>query len=666
MDKHLRSRATRKEIATDIIHSIRLRLLSWPRGAKQAAMVAADALSYSAAVVMSLWLLNASIQPITSTLTILLFAVTVALPVHFFLGLYASIVRYMGLALLAIALKATFVVSLIVSAAGAGLNIITSPVRLGIMFWAFAMILVVGGRITARMFLNRRNRNRERVIIFGAGAGGAQLTEALFSGDDYLPIALVDEKSALHGTRIQGLKVYPSSDLEEIVAKTGATGILLAIPSASRRRRRQVLQRLSEFPVHVQTMPEIRDIVSGKARVDEVREVNVEDLLGRDAVPPMQELLEKSLAGKNVMITGAGGSIGSELCRQILKLRPKRLICLEMSESALYSIDRELRRRMLEQDIDCEIIALLGTVLDEERLKEAFQAFSVQIVYHAAAYKHVPIVEQNVFQGVLNNVFGTLAAANAAVAAKVDTFVLISTDKAVNPTSVMGATKRLSELVLQARNTMPTDTKFCMVRFGNVLESSGSVVPLFREQIHNGGPVTVTHPDILRYFMTIPEASQLVIQAGAMATGGDVFVLDMGKPVRIEDLAHRMINLMGLTVRDENSPEGDIEIKYIGLRPAEKLYEELLIGSNVSGTDHPRIMRAAEDFLSSRDLDPLLDALRAASDRLDYDATLDILNHTVKEYSPSADVDDLVWAQKIGLAQKSNAQTVVEFPSRDT
>jgi FlaA1/EpsC-like NDP-sugar epimerase len=666
MDQPMRHRVRKKDIAINFVHLIRLRLLSWPRGAKQAAMVAADALSYSAAVVMSLWLLSASTPSISSALTILLLAVTVALPVHFFFGLYASIVRYMGVALLAIGLKATFIVSLIVSALAAGLNIITAPVRVGIIFWAFALILVVGGRITARMFLNRRNRNRERVVIFGAGAGGAQLIEALFSGDDYLPVALVDEKSALHGTRIQGLKVYPSADLETIVAKTGATGILLAIPSASRRRRRQVLQRLSEFPVHVQTMPEIRDIVTGKARVDEVREVNVEDLLGRDPVPPMQDLLEKSLAGKNVMITGAGGSIGSELCRQILKLRPKRLVCLDMSEPALYSIERELGRALTERGIDCEIIALLGTVLDEERLKEAFQAFSIQIVYHAAAYKHVPIVEQNVFQGVRNNVFGTLAAANAAVAAKVDTFVLISTDKAVNPTSVMGATKRLSELILQARNTMPTDTKFCMVRFGNVLESSGSVVPLFREQIHNGGPVTVTHPDIIRYFMTIPEASQLVIQAGAMAKGGDVFVLDMGKPVRIEDLAHRMINLMGLTVRDENSPEGDIEIKYIGLRPAEKLYEELLIGSNVSGTDHPRIMRAAEDFLSNRDLDPLLNELHAAADRLDYDATRDILNHTVKEYSPSADVDDLVWARKVGLAKKSNTQTVVEFPSRDT
>ncbi|MBT8085486.1 MAG: polysaccharide biosynthesis protein, partial [Woeseia sp.] len=525
-------------------------------------MVAADASSYAIATALSLWILSGANLQAPATLTLLFLAVIVSVPVHYLFGLYASIVRYMGIALLAIGLRATLLVSLIVVAAGYGLGIVQSPLRVGIVFWAFSLILVVGGRMSARMFLNRRNRNREPVVIYGAGAGGAQLAEALFSGDDYLPVALIDEKSSLHGTRIQGLKVYPATDLEKIVAKTDATGILLAIPSASRRRRRQVLQRLSDFPVHVQTMPEIKDIVTGKARVDEVRDVNVEDLLGRDAVPPIQKLLEASLAGKNVMITGAGGSIGSELCRQILQLRPKRLICFEMSEPALYEIDRELRSIANEGEISCEIVPLLGNVLDQDRFKEALQAFSVQTVYHAAAYKHVPIVEQNVFQGVLNNVFGTLSAATAAVEANVESFVLISTDKAVNPTSVMGATKRLAELVLQALNTAPTATNFCMVRFGNVLESSGSVVPLFREQIRNGGPVTVTHRDIIRFFMTIPEASQLVIQAGSMAKGGDVFVLDMGKPVRIEDLAHRMINLMGLTVRDEDSPDGDIEIQY--------------------------------------------------------------------------------------------------------
>jgi len=666
MTKHVRSRVPQKNIAVNFVHDVRLRLLTWPRGAKQAAMLAADTASYTIAAVLSLWVLSDPVLSDFSTAIIVIIAIAVALPVHYALGLYASIVRYMGIALLAIGLRATFAVSIIVTATCYGLGLIQAPLRVGVVFWAFSLILVVGGRMGARMFLNRRNRNREPVVIYGAGAGGAQLTEALFSGDDYLPVALVDEKSALHGTRIQGLRVYPAALIEDILTKTGATGLLLAIPSASRRRRRQVLQRLSEFPVHVQTMPEIKDIVTGRARVDEVREVDVDDLLGRDPVPPMQELLEESLAGKNVMITGAGGSIGSELCRQILKLQPKRLICFEISEPALYEIDRDLRKISRDRGFNCEIISLLGNVIDQDRLKDVLQAFSVQTVYHAAAYKHVPIVEQNIIQGVLNNVYGTLSAATAAAEADVEMFVLISTDKAVNPTSVMGATKRLAELVLQAFNTMPSATKFCMVRFGNVLESSGSVVPLFREQIRNGGPVTVTHRDIIRYFMTIPEASQLVIQAGSMAQGGDVFVLDMGKPVRIEDLAHRMINLMGLTVRDEDSPDGDIEIEYIGLRPAEKLYEELLIGTNVSGTDHPRIMRANEEFLPNDVLEPVLAELRAASDRLDYGSTREILNETVREYSPNTNIDDLVWAQKTATGPTDATHTVVDFPTRDS
>ena len=665
MVEHVRSRVPEEETATNLVQAFRLKLLRWPRGAKQAAMITADVFSYTVAAALSLWILSGSFVQNAATPVISLVAVLVAIPIHHLFGLYASIVRYMGIALLAIGLRATLVVTAIVATTCYGFGVIDSPVRLGIVFWAFSLILVVGGRMTARMFLNRRNRNREPVVIYGAGAGGAQLTEALFSGDDFLPVALVDEKSALHGTRIQGLKVYPSADLESIVAKTGATGILLAIPSASRRRRRQVLERLSEFPVHVQTMPEMKDIVTGQARVDEIQEVNVEDLLGRDPVPPLRGLFEASLADKSVMITGAGGSIGSELCRQILKLRPKRLICLEMSEPALYDIERELRQLLEEQDIDCEIIALLGTVLDQERMKEAFQAFSVQTVYHAAAYKHVPIVEQNLFQGIVNNVFGTVSAATAAAEANVDTFVLVSTDKAVNPTSVMGATKRLAELVLQSFDTTQTSTKFCMVRFGNVLESSGSVVPLFREQIRRGGPVTVTHRDIIRYFMTIPEASQLVIQAGAMAKGGDVFVLDMGKPVRIKDLAHRMINLMGLTVRDEDSPNGDIEIKYIGLRPAEKLFEELLIGTNVSGTDHSRIMRAREEFLPAHDLNPVLEELRGATDRRDYSTAREILHETVKEYVPNGNIDDLIWAQKTVTGANNPTPTVVDFPKRD-
>ncbi|MCH9695870.1 MAG: polysaccharide biosynthesis protein [Gammaproteobacteria bacterium] len=629
-------------------------------------MVIADAFSYAIAASVAVWVLSDSVIRDSAIPAIIILSVVVAVPVHHFLGLYASIVRYMGAELLAVGLKSTLLVSSILAAACMGLQFVENPIRIGVVMWAFSLILVIGARFVARIFLSRSNRNRERVIIFGAGNGGAQLTEALLNGDDYLPVALIDEKSGLHGIRIQGLKVFPSSNIEEIIQKTGAQSVLLAIPSASRRRRRHVLQGLSQYPVRVRTMPEIKDIVSGKAQVDEIRDVNVEDLLGRNPVPPIQGLLESSLSGKNVMVTGAGGSIGSEICRQIVKVAPKRLICFEMSEPALYDIDRELRKIAKEKNIDCEIIALLGTVLDTARLKDALDTFSVQTVYHAAAYKHVPIVEQNLFQGILNNVFGTLSAATAASETSVETFVLISTDKAVNPTSVMGATKRLAELVLQAFNTMSSNTVFCMVRFGNVLESSGSVVPLFREQIRGGGPVTVTHRDIIRYFMTIPEASQLVIQAGSMAHGGDVFVLDMGRPVRIEDLAKRMINLMGLTVRDGDNPEGDIEIQYVGLRPAEKLYEELLIGSNVSGTDHPRIMRAKEDFLPSNVLEPVLDELRTASNRLDYDTTREILNRAVKEYVPSSDIDDVIWAEKTGTASQGQKQTVVEFPSRDT
>ena len=644
------------------MQTVRLRVLKLPRGMKQAAMVFADVLSYTIAAASALWILSDFVLQSSATRAVVLVSVLVAIPVHYLFGLYASIVRFMGTSLLAIGMKASLVVSTIVITACYSLNLIESPIRIGIVFWSISLILVVGIRSMARMFLSRRNRHREPVVIYGAGQGGAQLAEALFGGDDYFPVALVDDKSSLHGTRIQGLKVYPARELKSIVGKTGATGVLMAIPSASRRRRRQVLQQLSEFPVHVQTMPDIRDIVSGKARVDDISDVNVEDLLGRNSVPPVPELLSASITGKSVMVTGAGGSIGSELCRQILKLEPKRLVCFEISEAALYSIDKELRSSMANHGGDCEIVALLGSAHHEKRVRETLEVFEVQTVYHAAAYKHVPIVEQNLFEGLHNNVFGTLHTARAAIDAGVETFVLISTDKAVNPTNVMGATKRLAELILQTFDRKSTSMRCCIVRFGNVLESSGSVVPLFREQIRSGGPVTVTHRDIIRYFMTIPEAAQLVIQAASMAEGGDVFVLDMGDPVRIADLAHRMINLMGLSVRNEADPEGDIEIKYVGLRPAEKLYEELLIGTNVHGTDHPRIMRADEDSLTADVLSSYLDGIKAASAALDYDKARDILMRAVKEYQPANGIDDLVWARKTGSDARRSDQTVVDFP----
>jgi FlaA1/EpsC-like NDP-sugar epimerase len=648
------------------LKSIRLGLLTLPRKWKQAMMIVADVLSYVASAVVSFWIVYNTIGVNSSVLAISIAAVLVAIPIHWAIGLYASIVRYMGLTLIAVGLKSTLVVTVIVMIIGAFAGIMSAPIRVGIVFWAFSLILVVGGRLAARLFLSRRNANREAVIVYGAGSGGAELVEALFNGDHYLPVALVDDNDDLHGQRIQGLKVHSPDTLEQLVAENGATGVLLAIPSASRRRRRQVLQRLSEFPVHVQTMPGLRDIICGRARVDDIKEVDVQDLLGRDAVPPNPELMDACIKGKVVMVTGAGGSIGSELCYQILKLAPKRLVLFELSEAALYSIERKIRRHAEKKGIDCDIVALLGSVHHEHRVREVIKTFEVKTVYHAAAYKHVPIVEHNVFEGIHNNVFGTLYTARAAIDGGAESFVLISTDKAVNPSNVMGATKRFAELILQALNSKSNGTKFSMVRFGNVLESSGSVVPLFKEQIRKGGPVTVTHRDIIRYFMTIPEAAQLVIQAGSMATGGDVFVLDMGEPVRILDLAHRMINLMGMTVRDAEHPDGDIEIQFVGLRPAEKLYEELLIGSNVAGTGHPRIMRADEDCLTAETLSKLLDELRQASQDLDYEKARKVLLTAVREYDPKNGIDDLVWVQKAGTDVHPPSHKVVDFPTRDS
>jgi FlaA1/EpsC-like NDP-sugar epimerase len=431
--------------------------------------------------------------------------------------------------------------------------------------------------------------------------------------------------------------------------------VLLAMPSASRRHRQDIITRLEPFSVHVQTVPDFSDLISGKARVDDIREVDVEDLLHRAPVVPHADLMQATVLDQTVLVTGAGGSIGSELCRQMLRVRPRRMVLFEVSEVVLYNIDMELRALAQKLGIECEILPLLGSVQDESRLREVMQRFEVDVVYHAAAYKHVPMVEQNIIEGVSNNVLGTLRAATAAVESGVKRFILVSTDKAVSPTSVMGASKRFAELVLQAIQDKKDSTVFAMVRFGNVLESSGSVVPRFREQIRDGGPVTVTHPEIIRYFMTIPEAAQLVLQAGGMAKGGEVFVLDMGQPVKIYDLAVRMINLMGLTVRDEEHPQGDIEISFTGLRPAEKLYEELLIGENATGTEHPRIMCASEDYLHRDELAPLLDELELAGRRMDRGMMRDVLVRAVKEYEPRNGIDDLVWeeSEPPGAAQEN-------------
>jgi FlaA1/EpsC-like NDP-sugar epimerase len=442
-----------------------------------------------------------------------------------------------------------------------------------------------------------------------------------------------------------GLQVYPPDKLLELRQERGVELVFLALPSASRRRRSEIIEKLTAQGFKVQTVPDISEIVSGQARLDEVRDIDVHDLLGRDPVPPNPALLSACIRGKSILVTGAGGSIGSELCRQIMELSPRRLVLLEASELALYEIERELRSLNARLGNRIELVALLGNAHHKHRAREIMTTFSIQTVYHAAAYKHVPIVEHNMIEGIHNNIFATYNTAEAAMECRVETFVLVSTDKAVNPTNVMGCTKRVAEMVLQGLQQRGHGTRFCMVRFGNVLESSGSVVPLFREQIRDGGPVTVTHPDVIRYFMTIPEAAQLVIQAGSMGSGGDVFVLDMGSPVRIADLAKRMIQLAGYTLRDEKHPDGDIEIRFTGLRPAEKLFEELLIGKSVTGTEHPRILRAMEHSLSWEQIRDVLDDLAHCSIRFDCERAREILVSAVPEYSPTGGVQDHVWIQ---------------------
>lgn len=643
---------------------IRGHMLALSRSVKQAIMAFADAAGAGLCVFAALWASGSATGAGGLSIAILvIFAVLVLLPLNLVFGLYRSVIRFLGAGLFLAALKATTIAAMVVGIGDQLASISTGSIRFTFVLWALLLITVSGTRFAARLFLNRRRVHREQVLIYGAGAAGVRLSAVLSAGDDYLPIAFVDDSRSLWGKVVGGLEVHSPDDIRKLTGPQGAQRVLLALPSIGRRRKRRVLEKLVEMPVHVQTMPEIADIVAGRARVDDIREVDVEDLLGRDAVPPNPELLTACVENRVVMVTGAGGSIGSELCRQILALGPKSLILLEVSEVALYSIDRQLRKQADLRKIDSKIMPLLGSVHHLNRVREIMKTFGVETVYHAAAYKHVPLVEQNVVEGVHNNVFGTLNTAKAAIDAGVDTFVLISTDKAVSPTNVMGATKRFSELILQALHHNNTNVRFCMVRFGNVLASSGSVVPLFREQIRNGGPVTVTHPEIIRYFMTIPEAAQLVIQAGSMARGGDVFVLDMGKPVKILDLAQRMIHLMGLTVQREDNPDGDIEIRFTGLRPAEKLFEELLIGTDVSGTEHPRILRANEDYLAPEKLNPMIDELWDSARALDSARARGILLRAVSGYAPTNGVEDLVWVEKNAAVEEDLRDKVTNISS---
>ena len=656
----------------------RERLLKLRRRYKRILQVLADIVL----VWVALWLafvvrlgIDQPVDPFGDYVWLFAIAPVIAIPIFINLGMYRAVMRYFGNEALVSIFKA-------VSLSALGLTVyvylyrpdVLVPRSLIFNYWWLSLLMIGGLRLFMRQYFLgdwfmagqhvpflRQDDNLPKVAVYGGGAAGNQLVAALRMGKVMRPVAFIDDDDGIANRVIAGLKVYKSKDIDKLIEDTGATEVLLAIPSASRARRREILNALEAYPVHVRTIPGFMDLASGRVSVSDLQEVDIIDLLGRDPVPAQQALFERCIRGQVVMVTGAGGSIGSELCRQILTSQPAALVLFEHSEFNLYSIQGELEKQIQKDGRVVTLIPILGSVRNSERLLDVMRTWSVQTVYHAAAYKHVPIVEHNVAEGVLNNVLGTLQTAQAAVQAGVEHFVLISTDKAVRPTNVMGCTKRLAEMTLQAlsRESMPllfgsdsqaaqaNRTRFTMVRFGNVLGSSGSVIPLFREQIKRGGPITVTHPNMTRYFMTIPEAAQLVIQAGSMGQGGDVFVLDMGQPVKIADMAEKMIQLSGLSLRSPANPNGDVAIVFTGLRPGEKLYEELLIGDNVSPTEHPMIMRADEEHLPWESFKGVIGSLLDAVARDDYVQVRELLRETVNGYVPECEIVDLIHQQRL-------------------
>lgn len=661
-----------------LAENLRSRLVSLPRRHKRLIQVAMDVVL----VWSALWLAfvvrlgdSRAIEPFAGHAWLFVLAPVIAIPLFVRFGMYRAVMRYFGNdALLAIG-KAVTLSALVLALAvywyqGAPKLV---PRSMVLNYWWLSLVLLGGLRLLMRQYfmgdwftaehpsrLQGRERGMPKVAIYGAGAAGNQLNAALRLGRAMRPVAFIDDDSSIANRTIAGLRVYTSKHIQQMIDETGTNEILLAMPSASRGRRRQILEELECFPLHVRSIPGFMDLASGRVKVEDVQEVDIADLLGRDSVPPQQVLFERCIRGQVVAVTGAGGSIGAELCRQIMLNEPATLLLFEHSEFNLYSIHSELEARIKRESLPLCLVPILGSIRNADRLLDVMQTWKVDTVYHAAAYKHVPMVEHNIAEGVLNNLLGTLNTAQAAIRAGVSNFVLISTDKAVRPTNVMGSTKRLAEMVLQAlsREAAPVlfdddkalrqlnKTRFTMVRFGNVLGSSGSVIPLFHEQIRKGGPVTVTHPNITRYFMTIPEAAQLVIQAGAMGEGGDVFVLDMGEPVKIAELAEKMIHLSGLSVRSAKILQGDIAIEFSGLRPGEKLYEELLIGDNVSPTEHPMIMRANEEHLPWEAFKVRLSELLGAVERDDYDRVRQLLRETVSGYKPEGEIVDWIYQQR--------------------
>ncbi len=580
-------------------------------------------------------------------------SIVLSLPIFIVSGFYRAIFRYSGWpALLAVA-RAVGIYGLLYAVIFTVIGVAGVPRTIGIIQPILLLLFVGASRAFARVWLGDRYRSilknaaRPKALIYGAGRSGRQLAAAMGNSHEMQVVGFLDDDDRLQGHVLNGLPIYNPGDLSSLESTLNISDVLLAMPSLNRKRRNEILAEIRSARVSVRTLPSMSDLAQGKVSISDLRELDIDDLLGRDPVSPNHILLAKNILDKVVLVTGAGGSIGSELCRQILVIGPQKLLLIEQSEFALYAIHQELEEKLAGRNV--HLVPLLASVQDDERMHEIMSTWRPDTVYHAAAYKHVPLVEHNPAEGIKNNVLGTLRAAQAAARNGVTDFVLISTDKAVRPTNIMGASKRMAEMVLQALAETSPGTKFAMVRFGNVLGSSGSVVPRFRQQIRDGGPITLTHPEITRYFMTIPEAAQLVIQAGAMAKGGDVFVLDMGQPVKILDLARRMIELSGLQVRDEENPDGDIEIEITGLRPGEKLYEELLIGDNPKPTSHPRIMKAHEDFLAWGELEQRLLALQAPLEVNDVGVVRLMLQELVSGYEPLGDIVD--WVHLAQLAE---------------
>ncbi|WP_348703304.1 nucleoside-diphosphate sugar epimerase/dehydratase [uncultured Neptuniibacter sp.] len=626
------------------VKSPHYRIMALGRNSKKTIMVLADlialplALWSGFALRLAEWWPAEFIQPAWPLFIML---PIVGLLVFMRLGLYRAVVRFMGAQAIFSVIKGVVILAAFLWVAAIVLNVQPFPRSVPVNFALAALVYVGGSRFLVRSYyhwLLRYYVEKDPVLIYGAGGSGVQLAAALVNGAEYMPVGFIDDDQGLHRSTVNGLPVYSPEQLSVLIGDQGITHVLLALPSASLSQKSVILESLSAFPVYVKTVPPMSEIVSGES-VDSLRDVELEDLLGRDPVPADVELVSRSISNKAVLISGAGGSIGAEISRQVLVNDPKSIILYEMCEFALYSIEHELRELAGSLGISIDVYPVLGSVLDIERIDRVLRKFKIDTIYHAAAYKHVPMVEHNIFEGIRNNAIGTKIIAEAAVKASVERFVLISTDKAVRPTNVMGATKRLAELILQDLAQRGHSTVFSMVRFGNVLGSSGSVVPLFRNQIGAGGPITVTHPEITRFFMTIPEAATLVIQAGSMAKGGDVFVLDMGEPVKITSLAKRMIHLMGRQVKDKENPNG-VSIEYSGLRPGEKLYEELLIGDDVIGTDHSKIMMAREEVLKHEILLDVILKLEEAEVSGDAVAARAILESAVRGYKPSSPVVD--------------------------